>query len=60
VTQLTDVAQVMRVTAETEPSKRVEVERAMRETLGPKLAAAGIRMPSSLPAPPAAGGAAEP
>jgi small conductance mechanosensitive channel len=60
VTQLTDVAQVIRVTAETEPSKRVEVERAMRETLGPKLAAAGIRMPSSLPAPPAAGGAAEP
>jgi moderate conductance mechanosensitive channel len=45
VTQLTDVAQVIRVTAETEPSKRGDVERALLEALGAALAAAGIRTP---------------
>jgi small conductance mechanosensitive channel len=58
VTQLTDVAQVIRVTAETTPSKRVEVERALRETLGSKLAASGVRMPPYPPAPPVTGGVA--
>jgi small conductance mechanosensitive channel len=45
------IAQVVRVTAETEPSKRVEVERALREQLGSKLAASGIRMPPYPPPP---------
>jgi small conductance mechanosensitive channel len=58
VTQLTDVAQVIRVTAETEPSKRVEVERALREALGSKLAASGIRMPPYPPTSPMTGGIA--
>jgi moderate conductance mechanosensitive channel len=55
VTELTEVAQVIRVTAETEPSKRVEVERALRELLGSKLAASGIRMPPYPPVPPTGG-----
>jgi small conductance mechanosensitive channel len=55
VTELTDIAQVVRVTAETEPSKRVEVERALREQLGSKLAASGIRMPPYPPPPPTGG-----
>jgi small conductance mechanosensitive channel len=55
VTELTEVAQVLRVTAETEPSKRVEVERALREQLGSKLASSGIRMPPYPPVPPTGG-----
>jgi small conductance mechanosensitive channel len=55
VTELTEVAQVIRVIAETEPSKRVEVERALRELLGSKLAASGIRMPPYPPVPPTGG-----
>ncbi|MFN8234231.1 MAG: mechanosensitive ion channel family protein [Actinomycetota bacterium] len=51
VTQLTQSAQVVRVVAETTPSKRAEVERALREALGPKLVAAGIRMPPAPPVP---------
>jgi len=55
VTELTDIAQVIRVTAETEPSKRVEVERTLREQLGSKLAASSVRMPPYPTAPPPAG-----
>jgi small-conductance mechanosensitive channel len=51
VTQLTEFAQVIRVTAETEPSKRVEVERAMRQAIARKLSAEGIRRPPYPPVP---------
>jgi moderate conductance mechanosensitive channel len=57
VTQLTEVAQVLRVTVETETSQRVEVERAMRAALGRALTSAGIKMPPYPPAAPTTGGA---
>ncbi|HEY7281449.1 MAG TPA: mechanosensitive ion channel domain-containing protein [Actinomycetota bacterium] len=49
VTQLTENAQVIRVTAETEPSKRVDVERAMRQSIAGRLNAEGIRRPPPYP-----------
>jgi len=55
VTQLTENAQVIRVTAETEPSKRVDVERAMRQAIAAKLNAEGIRRPPPYPPGPAPG-----
>jgi small conductance mechanosensitive channel len=45
VTQLTDVTQVIRVTAETLPSNRVNVERVLRERIGRKIAERGIQTP---------------
>jgi small conductance mechanosensitive channel len=55
VTQLTEVAQVIRVTAETEPSRRVEVERAMRQAIAGRLNAEGIRRPPPYPPAPMGG-----
>jgi small conductance mechanosensitive channel len=49
VTQLTESAQVIRVTAETEPSRRVDVERHMRQAIAGKLSAEGIRRPPTYP-----------
>jgi len=49
VTQITENAQVMRVTAETEPSKRVEIERAMRQAISRRLSVEGIRRPPPYP-----------
>ena len=56
VTQVTDAAQVIRVVAETEPSKRWEIERELRERIATRIAARGIHVPPV--APPL--GAAEP
>jgi len=40
-----DYAQVVRIVADTRPSKRFDVERALRERIGRKLAAEGIQVP---------------
>jgi small conductance mechanosensitive channel len=53
VTQLTENAQIIRVTAETEPSRRVEVERAMRQAIARKLNAEGVHRPPPYPPTPA-------
>jgi small-conductance mechanosensitive channel len=45
VTQTTDTASVFRVAAETQPSHRLEVERALREQISSRIAAKGIRVP---------------
>ncbi|HUL86073.1 MAG TPA: mechanosensitive ion channel family protein [Actinomycetota bacterium] len=45
VTQLTDVAEVIRVTAETLPSHRVQCERLLRERMGQRMAERGIAIP---------------
>jgi small conductance mechanosensitive channel len=45
VTQLTDVAQVIRVVAETQPNHRMDVERRLRERIAARAAEAGIRVP---------------
>src|SRR4249919_4213948 len=45
VTQLTDVAEVIRVTAETLPSHRVQCERLLRERMGQRMAERGIATP---------------
>jgi len=45
VVQLTDAAQVLRVTAETIPSKRWEVERVLRERATTRLTERGIAAP---------------
>ena len=42
---LSDYAQVVRVVADTRPSKRFDVERALRERMARKLAAEGIQVP---------------
>ena len=42
---LSDYAQVVRVVADTRPSKRFDVERALRERVARKLAAEGIQVP---------------
>ena len=52
VTQLTDVAEVIRVTAETLPSHRVQCERLLRERMGQRMAERGIATPP-MPATPA-------
>ena len=54
VTQVTDAAQVIRVTAETEPSRRWEIERQLRERITARIAERGIRVPPVVP-PSAAG-----
>jgi small conductance mechanosensitive channel len=50
VTQVTESAQVMRVVAETEPSRRWEVERELRERITARIAERGIRVPPIVPA----------
>jgi moderate conductance mechanosensitive channel len=45
VTQLTDVAQVMRVVAETQPNHRADAERYLRERITQRFAERGIRVP---------------
>jgi moderate conductance mechanosensitive channel len=52
VTQVTDAAQVMRVAAETEPSRRWEIERELRERITARIAERGIRVPPIVPARP--------
>ncbi|HTG47519.1 MAG TPA: mechanosensitive ion channel family protein [Actinomycetota bacterium] len=54
VTQLTDVAEVIRVTAETAPSHRVECERLLRAKLSQRLAERGFATPPAPVASPAA------
>jgi small conductance mechanosensitive channel len=54
VTQVTDAAQVIRVVAETEPSRRWEIERELRERIAARVAERGIRVPPVVP-PPRAG-----
>jgi small conductance mechanosensitive channel len=51
VTQLTDVAEVIRVTAETLPSHRVETERLLRERMSQRMAERGIPVPPVAAAP---------
>ncbi len=58
VMQTTDVAQVIRVIAETQPSKRAEVERLLRERITTTIAEKGIRVPP-LPATSGASAAGE-
>ena len=45
VVQVTDAAQVIRVAAETEPSRRWEIERELRERISARIAERGIRVP---------------
>jgi len=45
VVQVTDIAQVIRVAAETEPSRRLEIERELRERITARLSERGIRVP---------------
>jgi small conductance mechanosensitive channel len=52
VTQVTDVAEVIRVTAETLPSHRVEAERALRERCIQRMGERGIPIPPVAVAPP--------
>ncbi len=49
VTQLTNVAQVMRVAVETEPSHRVDVERLLRAKIVARMAERGIKAPPVAP-----------
>ena len=58
VTQVTDAAQVIRVVAETEPSRRWEIERELRERIAARVAERGIRVPPILPPPATPGPAA--
>src|SRR3954470_13472873 len=56
VTQLTDVAQVVRVAVETEPSHRVDVERLLRAKIVARMSERGIKAPPiapGMPRPPA-------
>jgi small conductance mechanosensitive channel len=45
LTQLTDVAQIMRVVAETQPNHRADAERFLRERITQRFAERGIRIP---------------
>jgi small-conductance mechanosensitive channel len=55
VTQVTDAAQVIRVAAETEPSRRWEIERALRERITARIAERGVHVPPLVPPAPGAG-----
>ncbi len=57
VIESTDTAQVFRVTAETYPTKRFEIERALRERILARLSERGIKLPPQLPAAPVDPGA---
>ena len=45
ITQMTDVAQVLRISAETTPSHRVDTERLLREKIVARIADEGIKVP---------------
>ncbi|HYJ60157.1 MAG TPA: mechanosensitive ion channel family protein [Actinomycetota bacterium] len=45
ITQMTDVAQVLRIAAETSPSHRVDTERLLREKIVARIADEGIKVP---------------
>jgi moderate conductance mechanosensitive channel len=45
ITQMTDVAQVLRISAETTPSHRVDTERFLREKIVARIADEGIKVP---------------
>jgi small conductance mechanosensitive channel len=45
ITQMTDVAQVLRVSAETTPSHRVDTERLLREKIVARIGEKGIKVP---------------
>ena len=51
ITQMTDVAQVLRVAAETSPSHRVDTERLLREKIVARIADEGIKVPPVTAAP---------
>jgi small conductance mechanosensitive channel len=53
VTQLTDVAQVIRVVAETAPNHRIDIERELRGRMAQRIAERGIRVPpvTAMPGP---------
>jgi moderate conductance mechanosensitive channel len=55
VTQVTETAQVIRVAAETEPSRRWEIERELRERITSRITERGIRVPPLVPPPVAPG-----
>ena len=54
VTQLTDVAQVIRVVAETSPNHRIDTERELRGRITQRIAEKGLRVPpvTAMPGPP--------
>jgi moderate conductance mechanosensitive channel len=56
VETVSEVTKVLRVTAETRPSKRFEAERLLRERITARLAESGIRVPltPTMPTPPSA------
>ena len=58
VTQVTDAAQVIRVAAETEPSRRWEIERELRERITARIAERVIRVPPLAPPPATPGSSA--
>jgi small conductance mechanosensitive channel len=51
ITQMTDVAQVLRVSAETAPSNRMDAERLLREKIVARIAERGIKVPPVAAAP---------
>jgi small conductance mechanosensitive channel len=51
VTQQTDIAQVIRVAAETKPSHRVDTERYLRERMLARMAERGVKVPPVVGAP---------
>ena len=55
ITQMTDVAQVLRISAETTPSHRVDTERLLREKIVARIADEGIKVPpvTAMPGTPA-------
>jgi small-conductance mechanosensitive channel len=53
VTQLTDVAQVIRVVAETQPNHRYDAERHLRERIAQRFAERGVMVPPVQAMPPA-------
>ena len=55
VTQVTETAQVIRVAAETEPSRRWDIERELRERITSRITERGIRVPPLVPPPVAPG-----
>jgi small-conductance mechanosensitive channel len=55
VTQLTDVAEVIRVVAETSPNHRIDTEREIRGRITQRIAEKGIRVPPVTAMPGSAG-----
>jgi small-conductance mechanosensitive channel len=50
VMQLTDVAQVIRAVAETQPNHRFDTERYLRERISARITEQGVRVPPITPA----------